>query len=326
MGGDDPPRHILAHALGIPREGIAPAAAAAGLEAEEVAALENDAVAEGGQLALARRARIEDDASRPPRETARHAVGRDERVLHARGQLRALAEHAHVADHARPAAMAARSARLRPHRVALDAQREVALYVLNGVVLLGDVVDDVDAVGEGPRAQAHSEPLDAEDGPPARLVPGAEVVEDIDGGARGHLAPIGLGEGAEDAGHDAEARVGAHAQGGGEARLEQAALAGDPLVEIAEEPLVDVEVGIEGLEIAAEGDAEEARVGDEVDGTPRLVVGAGAVEGHVVAATAEGEIDTVRPGLDAPVAVEKIVEGPLSLGNHLQEELARAHP
>src|SRR5882724_11077484 len=122
----------------------------------------------------------------------RPAIGRHERVLHARGQLRALAEHAHVADHARPAPMEAGPTRVRPHRVALDAQREVALDVLDGVVLLSDVVDDVDAVREGTGAQAHPEAFDAEDGPPARLVPGAEVVEDVHGRARGNLAAIGL--------------------------------------------------------------------------------------------------------------------------------------
>src|SRR5215467_9185452 len=42
---DEAARHVGAHSLGVALEGIAPAAAPAGLEAEEVAALEHDAVA-----------------------------------------------------------------------------------------------------------------------------------------------------------------------------------------------------------------------------------------------------------------------------------------
>src|SRR2546428_7510779 len=40
--------------------------------------------------------------------------------LHPRGELRALAQHADVTDHARAAAIHARPARVRTHRVALD--------------------------------------------------------------------------------------------------------------------------------------------------------------------------------------------------------------
>src|SRR6185436_15817002 len=78
--GDEAPRHVLAHALGVAREGIAPAPAATGLESQQIAALEDEAVAEGGQLALAGRAGVQDDAARAAGMTAGHAVGRDERV------------------------------------------------------------------------------------------------------------------------------------------------------------------------------------------------------------------------------------------------------
>src|SRR5262249_31542713 len=70
--GDEAARHVAAHSLGVALEGIAPAAAPAGLEAEEVAALERDAVTQGQELALLGRAGIEYDAPGPSRAPARH--------------------------------------------------------------------------------------------------------------------------------------------------------------------------------------------------------------------------------------------------------------
>src|SRR5262249_52826977 len=119
------------------------------------------AVAEGGQLALLRRPRLEQDTPRATGATAGHPVGGDERVLHPGGQLRALAQDAHVADHAHPAPVQAGPARVRSRRVALDPQREIALDVLARVVLLGDVVDHAHAVGERSRAEADAQTLDA---------------------------------------------------------------------------------------------------------------------------------------------------------------------
>src|SRR4029077_17416263 len=113
------------------------------------------------------------DAAGAPRAAAADAVGRDQRVLHARGDLGALAEHADVADHAGAAAVIAGPAGVRAHAVALHAQREIALDVLDRVVLLGDVVDDVNAVGEGAGAEADAEALDAEDRAVVGLVPAA---------------------------------------------------------------------------------------------------------------------------------------------------------
>ena len=263
--GDEAPRDILADALGITGHGIAPAPAAAGLEANDVTPLEHEAVAERGQLALRGRSRIEEDASRTPGMAARHAPGRDEEVLHARGQLRPIAEDAHVADHAGAAPMKAGPRRVGADSIALHSQREVALHVLDRVVLLGDVVDDVHAVGERARAEPDAEPFDAEDRPPARLVPGAEVVEDVHRRSRGHAAAVGLGERAEDAGHDAKARVGAHAERRREPGLQHAALAGHPFVEVAEQPFVDVQLRVERLQIAAEGDPQQPGIGHVVD-------------------------------------------------------------
>src|SRR5512143_80416 len=91
---DETSRDVLTHPVGIARERVAPAAAAAGLEADDVAPFEDESVTLRGQLALAGRAGVQQDASGAPGVTARHAPGGDEEVLHARGQLRPLAKHA----------------------------------------------------------------------------------------------------------------------------------------------------------------------------------------------------------------------------------------
>src|SRR5262249_15534435 len=175
----------------------------------------------------------------------------------------------------------------------------------------------------GTRAQPHPQALDAQDGASPRLVPGSEIVQYVDGRARGHLAAVGLGETAEDARHDTETRVGPHAERRGEAGLEDAPLAGDPLVEVAEETFVDVEIGVEGLEIAAERDAEQPRVRRVVDGAARLVVRARAVEAYVIARALQLELDAEGPLLGAAVAVEEVVEAPAPLRDHLEEKFAR---
>src|SRR5262249_34179699 len=121
-GGQEAAGHVLAHALGIPCERVTPAAAAAGLEPEQIAAPELDPVAESGRLTLAGPAWIEDAASRPSRRAAGPPVGRRGGVLHASGEPGALAEHPRAADAAGPATVIPRAAGVGPHRVLLDAQ------------------------------------------------------------------------------------------------------------------------------------------------------------------------------------------------------------
>src|SRR5205085_4456888 len=134
-----------------------------------------EAVALAGNLALVGRVRVQHHPARAAGLAPAHAVGGDQRVLHPRGHLRALAQHADIADRAGAAAMEAGAAGVRTNGVALDAQREIALDVLDRIVLLGDVVDHVDAVGEGAGAEPHAEPLDAEDRALTDFVPAAEV-------------------------------------------------------------------------------------------------------------------------------------------------------
>src|SRR5260370_348371 len=64
--GDEAARHVLAHALGIARQGIAPAAAPARLEAQEVPAPELDAVAERRGPAPPTRAPSQERSPRSP--------------------------------------------------------------------------------------------------------------------------------------------------------------------------------------------------------------------------------------------------------------------
>src|SRR5258708_20635694 len=95
-GGDEAARHVLAHPLRLAGERVSPAPAAAGLEAEQVAALEHETVAQGRQHALLRRVRVQHDAPAPPLAAARDAVGRHHGVLHAAGQLRPPGQHPHA--------------------------------------------------------------------------------------------------------------------------------------------------------------------------------------------------------------------------------------
>ena len=209
------------------------------------------------------RAGVQDDAARAPGMTAGHAVGRDERVLHARGQLGALAEHAHVAHDARAAPVVSRAARVRTHRVALHPEGEIALDVLDGIVLLGDVVDDVDAVGERTSAEPHAEPLDAQDGRIARRIPGAEVVQHVDRRARGHAAAIGLGEGAKMQDMTRK-RVCARMPRGAGKRGFRCSPRASPTRRGSEQPLVDVELGRATAD-TAKAMRSEPGIGHEVD-------------------------------------------------------------
>ena len=112
--------------------------------------------------------------------------------------------------------------------------------------------------------------------------------------------------------------------GRGEPRLQHAALARHPFVEIAEQPLVDVQLGVEGLEVATEGDPQQPGIGHVVDRAPRLVVRPRSVEPHVISLAAERQVDAIGPGLRAAVAVQEIMERPLAAGHQPEEELARA--
>src|SRR5262245_28813808 len=72
---DEAAADIGQDAPGLAVEGMAPAAAAAGLDPHDVAPLDDIAIAQGAQDALVRPAGIDDAAPRPGRMSARDAPG-----------------------------------------------------------------------------------------------------------------------------------------------------------------------------------------------------------------------------------------------------------
>ena len=69
--------------------------------------------------------------------------------------------HAHVSDDAAAAAPAPGSAAVPVDAERLDLDAEFHLGELDRIVFLGDVIDRVDAVGEGASAETDRESLDA---------------------------------------------------------------------------------------------------------------------------------------------------------------------
>ena len=90
------------------------------------------------------------------------------------------ASSSHLADHAGATAEAPGTARVLVERVAREAQREHHLHELGRVVLLGHVVDRVEAVGERPRAVAHGHAVAAQEELVARPIEAAEEVDVVD--------------------------------------------------------------------------------------------------------------------------------------------------
>jgi hypothetical protein len=71
---------------------------------------------------------------------------------------------------------------------------------------------------------------------------------------------------------------------------------------------------------------EEAGVRHEVDRASRLVVRARSIQADLITGPAEREVDPIRPGLGAPIAVEVVVKRPLAPGHQPEERLTRPRP
>src|SRR5262249_34327077 len=119
--GHEPAAHVGLHLFGRAIVGVAPAAAAAGLDAHDVAALEDRAVAERLDDALVGTAGIDHAAAAAAVLAAGDAPGRI--GLDADREHRVVGQHLNLADHAAAAAIAARPARIRIDRVAQQPHR-----------------------------------------------------------------------------------------------------------------------------------------------------------------------------------------------------------
>src|SRR5262245_29631435 len=110
-----------------------------------------DAIADGGDLAFFRCSGVEHDLPRPTSASTSDPIGWEFGILHARPQFSRLAQDPYIADDTATAAVQARSSRVRPNRILLDAQGEIFLNIFHRVVLLRDVIDRIDPIGGWPR-------------------------------------------------------------------------------------------------------------------------------------------------------------------------------
>src|SRR6185369_9912760 len=120
----EPTAHVGQHALGLAVEGMAPAAAPAGLDAHDIAAPHDIAVAQGTRDALVRPAWVDDAAPGSggvtPGDTPRRMLD----AVDAHGDACLRRQHLDLADEAASAAPAPRPARVRVDGVAQHPHRE----------------------------------------------------------------------------------------------------------------------------------------------------------------------------------------------------------
>src|SRR5436190_4124913 len=159
IGGDEAAQHVVEHALRRPVERMAVAAAAAGLDAQHVAALQHVAVAERLQLALVVGAGIDHDAAGAARHAAGDAPGRVLYAVDADREHRLLGQDVVLAHDAATASPAAGAAGVGEDAVGPQAHRIADLEELYRIVLLRHEVDRVGAVRRGARAPADADAI-----------------------------------------------------------------------------------------------------------------------------------------------------------------------
>src|SRR6266851_2750723 len=233
VGADEAAQHVLEHLLGRAVERMAIAAAAAGRDAQHVAALDTVAVGERRDLTLVGGAGIDDDAARP----AGHAAGdAPRRIFHAvdtDGDHGLVGQHVVLAHDAAAAAIFPGAARILDDRVGAQTHRITDLQELDGVVLLRHEVDGVDAVGVGPRAVADADAVGQQERREHALfvaVCPADQRDDIGGLRGGRLGPGDVDEPVQ-GGKETHQGQAAHAERRREARPQQRALAQAHFVE-----------------------------------------------------------------------------------------------
>src|SRR5262249_1720059 len=149
--GYEAAQHVVEHALGRPVERMAVAAAAAGLDAQHVAALQHVAVAQRLHLPLVVGAGIDHPAAGPSGHAARDARGRVFYAVDAHGEHRFLGEDIVLADDSAAAAPAPGAAGVGEDAVFPEPHRIAGLEELDRIVLLRHEIHGVGAVGGGTR-------------------------------------------------------------------------------------------------------------------------------------------------------------------------------
>ena len=257
---------------------MAPAPAAAGRQADHVPAAQDVAVRHRREPALVGPARVDDAGAGAARVATVDAGGREQDVVLADGDDGLVRQQLQLADHAGATAEAPGAARVLVERVLAQAQREHHLHELGRVVLLGHVVDRVEAVGERPRSIAHGDAVAAQEELVAHPIESPEEVDVVDRVRGGDVAVGGQRQQGEHVRLHARQGVGAVAERGRPVRLQDAARPHQHLVDGVLGPVVEQHRGVSGQQVDAHDQLGDALVHDEVDRPARLVVALPRVE------------------------------------------------
>src|SRR5688572_3895154 len=150
LGGHEAAGDVLGHHLRRPVEGMAMAAAAAGLDAQHVAMLQHVAVRQRRQHALVVGAGIDQHTTGAARHAAIDAPRRILDAVDAHGEHCFLGQDVVLAHDAAAAAIAPGAAGIDQDPVGTQAHRIAGLEKFDRIILLSHEIDRVGAVGVGP--------------------------------------------------------------------------------------------------------------------------------------------------------------------------------
>ena len=325
LAADPAALHILTHELRIALQRIAPTPAAPGIEVQQVADLDFDALDLGRQPLLTAVRAQQFLAGALAGCPAQHPPGIGEPALVVNTDL-AVGQKA--IGHGQPvaAAVQAGAAGIAQRLVAFDAQREVRLDKLVGHigktrpqrVPVGTVAHR--AAGDPPKTDLEElKPLAALSGPV--VVAGVKQMRRIgEAGRVEHL--LGGAHTQERAEQIENAPQGVRAPGerGGKLRLEQRAL-GDAHIDKIVEPVVEHDLRVHHVNReGAEEHLEHVFVEKEIHRTARLGVGAGKIEDGRRAFAPQAALDAIGPHAHAVIA-EIVFELARLLGDKLLDDV-----
>ncbi len=325
IGGHEAARHVLGHMLWRTIEGMAVAAAAAGLDPQHVTVPEHIAVRQRRQLALVVGAGIDQDAATAARHAAVDAPRRVFDAIDADGQHGLLGQDIVLAHDAAAAAIPPCAAGVDEDAVGAQPYRIAGLQELDGVVLLRHEIDGVGAIGVGPGAPADADAVGHQEGLELALVVAEGAAQEGDHVGRMRRRRLAAGNVYEPVHRRQETHQGeaAHAERGGEFGPEQGALAQAHLVERLRA------AGVAHLgRIAAQIEHRErgprhVGVQQQVHRPGRLVVGLGGVEDEAIAAVRPAFARQGQPQMKRAVAmaigIDRVGEAVGAVGEGLGE-------
>ena len=290
---------------------MTPAAAAPGLDAHDIPALDHIAVAQGLEDALIGPCRIDDAAPGARRVPARDPPGRVGDAVDAHGHHGLRRQHLDLADQTTAAAPAPGAAGVGIDGVAQHPHGEDRIQEFGGEIFLRHQIDGIVAVGVGTRAIADAKPVRQQEELALGIAP-AQVPDHV-GAVRGHrFAGGGDIEEPEAGRHVAHHGDAAHAQRGREGRLQDRAGTDHHLVQRPFD--AGVEQGLRAAQqIGAEDHRRYRRAHQKIDRSRHLIVAVAGVEADVVGRNIE-RIAQLDGPVPLAIAVDGIDKGVPALG------------